>query len=77
VVSNLDPVIVEKHPALDPHTVLAGCDDLVPEGGVVRRSEETTKPRTGFAADVIHSEKTAVLEAGIQREDLGIEAQRP
>ena len=28
VVSNLNPVIVEKHPALDPHSVLAGFSDL-------------------------------------------------
>jgi hypothetical protein len=24
--SNFDPVIVEEHPTLDPHTVTAGCN---------------------------------------------------
>jgi hypothetical protein len=76
-VSNLDPVIIEKQPAVDPHTVAAGRDDPVPEGGVLRRSKETTEPCTGFAGNMIQREEIAVIKADIQRADLGVEAEHP
>src|SRR6516165_11812176 len=76
-VSDLDTVVVEKYIPLDPCAITAECNDSVLEGGVLRRSAETTNPCTGFTADVIHRENFAVVEADIQREDLGIEAKRP
>jgi hypothetical protein len=56
---------------LAPDPVVAGCHDPAGERSVVRRLEETTKPRTGLASDVVHREKSTVVKADIQCEDLG------